>query len=339
MINKNKNLFKLSQKLIPGGVNSPVRAFASVGGTPIFFKKALGSRLWDENGKEYIDYINSWGPMILGHSNPKVIKAVQEAGVPKDVAKHTYTLPFNDLEALEKCFMKIGNKISCVIIEPIVGNMNLILPNIDFLQRLRQLCTQYGGILIFDEVMTGFRVGLAGAQGLYKVIPDMTTLGKIIGGGLPVGAFGGRKDIMQKLAPLGPVYQAGTLSGNPVAVAAGLKTLELIQKPNFYKKLSLITEQLVDGMTKAANQKGIEFCARNVGGMFGFYFRNSPPNRFDEIMNTDREKFNKFFHFMLKQGIYFGPSAFEAGFVSASHTKKDINETIKASHKAFESLK
>ena len=427
MINKNKNLFKLSQKLIPGGVNSPVRAFVSVGGTPIFFKKALGSRLWDENGKEYIDYINSWGPMILGHSNPKVIKAVQEAakkslsfgaptskeldmaemlvklvpsieqvrlvssgteatmsairvargftsrdiilkfegcyhghadallvkagsgaltfnqpssaGVPKDVAKHTYTLPFNDTEALEKCFKKIGNKIACVIIEPIVGNMNLILPNIDFLQRLRQLCTQYGGILIFDEVMTGFRVGLAGAQGLYKVIPDMTTLGKIIGGGLPVGAFGGRKDIMQKLAPLGPVYQAGTLSGNPVAVAAGLKTLELIQKPNFYKKLSLITEQLVDGMTKAANQKGIEFCARNVGGMFGFYFRNSPPNRFDEIMNTDREKFNKFFHFMLKQGIYFGPSAFEAGFVSASHTKKDINETIKASHKAFESLK
>ena len=347
MTDKNKNLFELSQKFIPGGVNSPVRAFSSVGGTPIFFKKGMGSRLWDENDKEYIDYINSWGPMILGHAHPEVIKAVQEiaknslsfgaptskeleiaemlvklvpsmeqvrlvssgteatmsairvargftsrdrivkfegcyhghadallvkagsgaltfgqpssAGVPKDVAKHTHTLAFNDNEGLEKCFSEMGNKIACVIIEPIVGNMNLILPNINFLKKLRQLCTQYGTVLIFDEVMTGFRVALGGAQELYGVTPDMTTLGKIIGGGLPVGAFGGKKEIMQKLAPLGPVYQAGTLSGNPVAVAAGLKTLELIQKPNFYQELSLMTKELVDGMIKAASKNGIKF--------------------------------------------------------------------------------
>ena len=426
MTDKNKNLFELSQKFIPGGVNSPVRAFASVGGTPIFFKKGLGSRLWDENDKEYIDYINSWGPMILGHSHPEVIKAVQEAaknslsfgaptskeldmaemlvrlvpsmeqvrlvssgteatmsairvargftsrdrivkfegcyhghadallvkagsgaltfgqpssaGVPKDVAKHTHTLAFNDTEVLEKCFREMGDEIACVIIEPIVGNMNLILPDIKFLNKLRQLCTQYGAVLIFDEVMTGFRVALGGAQELYGVTPDMTTLGKIIGGGLPVGAFGGKKEIMQKLAPLGPVYQAGTLSGNPVAVAAGLKTLELIQEVNFYEKLNLMTSKLVQGIMQAAGEKGIEFSARNVGGMFGLYFRESPPNSFDEIMESDRTKFNKFFHSMLKQGIYFGPSAFEAGFVSAAHTEKDIKETIEASHKAFESL-
>ena len=426
MTDKNKNLFELSQKFIPGGVNSPVRAFSSVGGTPIFFKKGLGSRLWDENDKEYIDYINSWGPMILGHAHPEVIKAVQEAaknslsfgaptskelemaemlvrlvpsmeqvrlvssgteatmsairvargytsrdrivkfegcyhghsdallvkagsgaltfgqpssaGVPKDVAKHTHTLPFNDTVALEKSFREMGDEIACVIIEPIVGNMNLILPDINFLKELRRLCTQYGAVLIFDEVMTGFRVALGGAQELYGVTPDMTTLGKIIGGGLPVGAFGGKKDIMQKLAPLGPVYQAGTLSGNPVAVAAGLRTLELIQEPNFYQELTLMTKKLVTGMNMAASKNDIEFSARSVGGMFGIYFRESPPNSFDEIMESDRVKFNKFFHSMLKQGIYFGPSAFEAGFVSAAHTEKDIDETIKASHKAFESL-
>ena len=426
MTDKNKKLFKLSQKFIPGGVNSPVRAFSSVGGTPIFFKKGLGSRLWDENDKEYIDYINSWGPMILGHSHPEVIKVVQDvarnslsfgaptlkelemaeilvklvpsieqvrlvssgteatmsairvargftsrdrivkfegcyhghadallvkagsgaltfgqpssAGVPKDVAKHTHTLAFNNVEALEKCFSDMGEEIACVIIEPIVGNMNLILPDIKFLKKLRQLCTHYGTVLIFDEVMTGFRVALGGAQELYGVTPDMTTLGKVIGGGLPVGAFGGKKEIMQKLAPLGPVYQAGTLSGNPVAVAAGLKTLELIQKPDFYPQLTLITKRLVDGMEDAANKNGIKFSARSVGGMFGLYFRESPPNSFDEIMESDRENFNRFFHAMLKQGIYFGPSAFEAGFVSAAHTEKDIKETIDASHRAFESL-
>ena len=426
MIDKNINLFKLSQKFIPGGVNSPVRAFSSVGGSPIFFKKGLGSRLWDENGKEYIDYINSWGPMILGHSHPEIIKTVQNvaqdslsfgaptskeldiaemlvklvpsmeqvrlvssgteatmsairvargftsrdriikfegcyhghsdallvkagsgaltfgqpssAGVPADVAKHTHTLAFNDIKGLEKCFSEIGSDIACVIIEPIVGNMNLILPDIKFLRTLRQLCTKYETILIFDEVMTGFRVSLGGAQELYGVTPDMTTLGKIIGGGLPVGAFGGKKEIMQMLAPLGPVYQAGTLSGNPVAVAAGLKTLELIQATGFYKELSLVTTKLVEGMTRVAREKGVKFCARSVGGMFGIYFSELPPNSFDEIMNSDREKFNKFFHSMLEQGIYFGPSAFEAGFVSAAHTEKDINDTIEASSKAFESL-
>ena len=426
MIDKNINLFKLSQKFIPGGVNSPVRAFSSVGGSPIFFKKGLGSRLWDENGKEYIDYINSWGPMILGHSHPEIIKTVQNvaqdslsfgaptskeldiaemlvklvpsmeqvrlvssgteatmsairvargftsrdriikfegcyhghsdallvkagsgaltfgqpssAGVPADVAKHTHTLAFNDIKGLEKCFSEIGSDIACVIIEPIVGNMNLILPDIKFLRTLRQLCTKYETILIFDEVMTGFRVSLGGAQELYGVTPDMTTLGKIIGGGLPVGAFGGKKEIMQMLAPLGPVYQAGTLSGNPVAVAAGLKTLELIQATGFYKELSLVTTKLVEGMTRVAKEKGVKFCARSVGGMFGIYFSELPPNSFDEIMNSDREKFNKFFHSMLEQGIYFGPSAFEAGFVSAAHTEKDIDDTIEASSKAFESL-
>jgi len=426
MIDKNINLFKLSQKFIPGGVNSPVRAFSSVGGSPIFFKKGLGSRLWDENGKEYIDYINSWGPMILGHSHPEIIKTVQNvaqdslsfgaptskeldiaemlvklvpsmeqvrlvssgteatmsairvargftsrdriikfegcyhghsdallvkagsgaltfgqpssAGVPADVAKHTHTLAFNDIKGLEKCFSEIGSDIACVIIEPIVGNMNLILPDIKFLRTLRQLCTKYETILIFDEVMTGFRVSLGGAQELYGVTPDMTTLGKIIGGGLPVGAFGGKKEIMQMLAPLGPVYQAGTLSGNPVAVAAGLKTLELIQATGFYKELSLVTTKLVEGMTRVAREKGVKFCARSVGGMFGIYFSELPPNSFDEIMNSDREKFNKFFHSMLEQGIYFGPSAFEAGFVSAAHTENDIDDTIEASSKAFESL-
>ena len=426
MIDKNINLFKLSQKFIPGGVNSPVRAFSSVGGSPIFFKKGLGSRLWDENGKEYIDYINSWGPMILGHSHPEIIKTVQNvaqdslsfgaptskeldiaemlvklvpsmeqvrlvssgteatmsairvargftsrdriikfegcyhghsdallvkagsgaltfgqpssAGVPADVAKHTHTLAFNDIKGLEKCFSEIGSDIACVIIEPIVGNMNLILPDIKFLRTLRQLCTKYETILIFDEVMTGFRVSLGGAQELYGVTPDMTTLGKIIGGGLPVGAFGGKKEIMQMLAPLGPVYQAGTLSGNPVAVAAGLKTLELIQATGFYKELSLVTTKLVEGMTRVAKEKGVKFCARSVGGMFGIYFSELPPNSFDEIMNSDREKFNKFFHSMLEQGIYFGPSAFEAGFVSAAHTENDIDDTIEASSKAFESL-
>tara|TARA_B100000768_G_C11252725_1_gene364872 strand:+ start:227 stop:1504 length:1278 start_codon:yes stop_codon:yes gene_type:complete len=425
-MNKNHDLFERSLESIPGGVNSPVRAFNSVGGKPIFFNKGNGSRLWDENGKEYIDYINSWGPMILGHANPEVIRAVQEvsknslsfgaptagelqmaellvklvpsieqvrlvssgteatmsairvargftgrdkivkfegcyhghadallvkagsgaltfgqpssAGVPKDVAKHTHTLPFNDIKALEKCFKDIGGEIACVIVEPIVGNMNLILPDTKFLRSLRSLCTENEAVLIFDEVMTGFRVALGGAQELYKVTPDMTTLGKIIGGGLPMGAFGGKKKIMGQLAPLGPVYQAGTLSGNPVAVAAGLKTLELVQKPNFYDDLSLITKRLVDGMTKAAKSKGISFCARNIGGMFGMYFRDNPPNSFDEIMNSDREKFNKFFHSMLEQGFYFGPSAFEAGFVSIAHSKKDIDQTVEASIHAFNQL-
>ena len=425
-MNKNQSLFEQSQTLIPGGVNSPVRAFGAVGGTPIFFKKGLGSRLWDENDKEYIDYINSWGPMILGHANQEVLDAVKQvsqnslsfgaptsrelaiaeeiiklvpsieqvrlvssgteatmsairvargytgrdkiikfegcyhghadallvkagsgaltfgqpssAGVPEDVAKHTLTLPYNNREALEDLFASSGNEIACVIIEPVVGNMNLIIPHQELLQSLRNLCTHYGAVLIFDEVMTGFRVDLGGAQTLFDVIPDMTTLGKVIGGGLPVGAFGGKKEIMQQLAPLGPVYQAGTLSGNPVAVAAGLKTLELIQRPHFFTKLSAITSNLVQGLMASAQQKNIDFCARHVGGMFGMYFSKKAPDSFDEIMQSDRDAFKKFFHLMLDEGIYFGPSAFEAGFVSAVHSEEDIKLTLKAADKAFNAL-
>ena len=425
-MNKNQSLFEQSQTLIPGGVNSPVRAFGAVGGTPIFFKKGLGSRLWDENDKEYIDYINSWGPMILGHANQEVLDAVKQvsqnslsfgaptsrelaiaeeiiklvpsieqvrlvssgteatmsairvargytgrdkiikfegcyhghadallvkagsgaltfgqpssAGVPDDVAKHTLTLPYNNTEALEDLFASSGDEIACVIIEPVVGNMNLIIPHQEFLQSLRTLCTHHGAVLIFDEVMTGFRVDLGGAQTLFDVIPDMTTLGKVIGGGLPVGAFGGKKEIMQQLAPLGPVYQAGTLSGNPVAVAAGLKTLELIQRPHFFTELSAITSNLVEGLMASAQQKNIDFCARHVGGMFGMYFSKKAPDSFDEIMQSDRDAFKKFFHLMLDEGIYFGPSAFEAGFVSAVHSEEDIKLTLKAADKAFNAL-
>ncbi len=425
-MSKNQSLYEQSKLYIPGGVNSPVRAFSSVGGTPIFFKRGLGSRLWDEDDKEYIDYINSWGPMILGHANHEVLTAVHDAsknslsfgaptsreldmaeeivklvpsieqvrlvssgteatmsairvargftgrdkivkfegcyhghadallvkagsgaltfgqpssaGVPTDVAKHTLTLPYNDSQALQDLFSKLDGEIACVIIEPVVGNMNLIVPHQEFLESLRSLCTKYGTVLIFDEVMTGFRVALGGAQALFNVIPDMTTLGKVIGGGLPVGAFGGKKEIMQQLAPLGPVYQAGTLSGNPVAVAAGLKTLELIQEPDFFKKLSVTTKQLTDGLTLSAKERNIDFCARNVGGMFGLYFSKTPPNSFEEIMASNRDLFKKFFHLMLSQGVYFGPSAFEAGFVSAAHTSVDIKQTINAANNAFDQL-
>lgn len=426
-MNKNKILFEKSEDFIPGGVNSPVRAFGSVGGTPIFFKRGKGSRLIDENDKEYIDYINSWGPMILGHAHPEIIQSVKStadyslsfgaptsrelsmaelivklvpsieqvrlvssgteatmsairvargftkrdeilkfegcyhghadsllvkagsgaltfgqpssAGVPADTAKHTHTLEYNNVQALEECFENMGQALACVIIEPVVGNMNLIVPKKEFLKRLRELCTEYDVVLIFDEVMTGFRVALGGAQSLYDVIPDMTTLGKVIGGGLPVGAFGGRKEIMQQLAPLGPVYQAGTLSGNPVAVSAGMKTLELIQQPNFFENLSKTTKSLVDGLIDAAKASNIEFSAQSVGGMFGFYFSSQPPESFDDVMLSDREKFNKFFHLMLEQGIYFGPSAFEAGFVSSAHTVDDINQTIQAAMTSFKKLK
>jgi len=425
-MNKNKILFEKSEDFIPGGVNSPVRAFGSVG-TPIFFKRGKGSRLIDENDKEYIDYINSWGPMILGHAHPEIIQSVKStadyslsfgaptsrelsmaelivklvpsieqvrlvssgteatmsairvargftkrdeilkfegcyhghadsllvkagsgaltfgqpssAGVPADTAKHTHTLEYNNVQALEECFENMGQALACVIIEPVVGNMNLIVPKKEFLKRLRELCTEYDVVLIFDEVMTGFRVALGGAQSLYDVIPDMTTLGKVIGGGLPVGAFGGRKEIMQQLAPLGPVYQAGTLSGNPVAVSAGMKTLELIQQPNFFENLSRTTKSLVDGLIDAAKASNIEFSAQSVGGMFGFYFSSQPPESFDDVMLSDREKFNKFFHLMLEQGIYFGPSAFEAGFVSSAHTDDDINQTIQAAMTSFKKLK
>jgi glutamate-1-semialdehyde 2,1-aminomutase len=424
MTSTNQSLFEKSQQLIPGGVNSPVRAFRSVGGTPIFFKKGLGSKLWDVDGKEYIDYINSWGPMIVGHAHPVVTKAVQDvaenslsfgaptglelemaeiinklvpsmeqvrlvssgteatmsairvargftgrnklvkfegcyhghsdallvkagsglltfgepssAGVPAEVAAHTLTLEYNNTQALKDLFSQIGDEIACVIIEPVVGNMNLIVPHMDFLQTLRELCTKHGAVLIFDEVMTGFRVHLGGAQALYSIKPDMTTLGKVIGGGLPVGAFGGRKDIMSCLAPLGAVYQAGTLSGNPVAVTAGLKTLELIQAPDFHAKLTAQTKKLVDGLIAAAKEAGVVFNAQSVGGMFGLYFCEKCPSSFNEIMQSNKDHFNKFFHSMLESGIYLGPSAFEAGFVSAAHTDEDIALTIAAARKAFQ---
>lgn len=421
-ISQNKSLFEKSQQLIPGGVNSPVRAFRSVGGTPVFFKKGLGSKLWDVDGKEYIDYINSWGPMIVGHAHPEVVAAVQAAaannlsfgaptglelemaelinklvpsmeqvrlnssgteatmsairvargftgrdtivkfegcyhghsdgllvkagsglltfgepdsgGVPASVAAHTLTLEYNNSQQLQELFYQRGDEIACVIIEPVVGNMNLIVPKLEFLQTLRALCTKHGAILIFDEVMTGFRVHLGGAQALYNIKPDMTTLGKVIGGGLPVGAFGGRKDIMGVLAPLGKVYQAGTLSGNPVAVSAGLATLKLIQAPNFHAQLSAQTKKLMDGLKLAAKQAGVTFNAQNVGGMFGLYFSENCPTSYAEIMqDNNKAHFNRFFHSMLESGIYLGPSAFEAGFVSAAHSDADIDFTIEAAKK------
>lgn len=426
MTTRNQQLFEQSQQLIPGGVNSPVRAFRSVGGTPVFFKKGLGSRLWDVDGKEYIDYINSWGPMILGHAHPEVVAAVQQAaanslsfgaptglelemaalinqlvpsmeqvrlnssgteatmsairtargftgrdkiikfegcyhghsdgllvkagsglltfgepdsgGVPASIAQHTLTLEYNNTQQLADIFNQMGDEIACVIIEPVVGNMNLIVPHMEFLQTLRTLCTKHGAVLIFDEVMTGFRVALGGAQALYGITPDMTTLGKVIGGGLPVGAFGGRKDIMQVLAPLGPVYQAGTLSGNPVAVSAGLTTLKLIQAPGFYDRLTAQTAKLMHGLKQAAQKAGVTFSAQNVGGMFGVYFSGSTPTSYAEMMLTDKKAFNHFFHSMLDAGIYLGPSAFEAGFVSAAHSDADIAETIQAAELAFAAL-
>ena len=423
MTSQNQTLFEKSQQLIPGGVNSPVRAFRSVGGTPVFFKKGLGSKLWDVDGKEYIDYINSWGPMIVGHAHPEVISAVQIAaanslsfgaptglelemaqeinklvpsmeqvrlnssgteatmsairtargftkrdkivkfegcyhghsdgllvkagsglltfgepdsgGVPASVAAHTLTLEYNNTQQLQDLFAKMGDELACVIIEPVVGNMNLVVPSMEFLQTLRALCTKYGAILIFDEVMTGFRVALGGAQALYNIKPDLTTLGKVIGGGLPVGAFGGRKDIMSVLAPLGPVYQAGTLSGNPVAVTAGLATLKLIQAPGFHEKLTAQTKKLMQGLISAASNASVPFSAQSVGGMFGIYFNPNIPASFSEMMTCNKLAFNKFFHSMLDSGIYLGPSAFEAGFVSAAHTDEDIAKTIAAAEKAF----
>ncbi len=423
MTSRNQQLFEKSQSLIPGGVNSPVRAFRSVGGTPVFFKRGAGSRLWDEDGKEYIDYVGSWGPMILGHAHPEVIAAVQQtavnslsfgaptalelemaelvtrlvpsmeqirlvssgteatmsairlargftgrskivkfegcyhghadallvkagsgaltfgqpssAGVPPEVAAHTLTLPYNDNAAVEHLFDRIGSEIACVIVEPVVGNMNLIVPQNNFLQTLRDQCTKHGAVLIFDEVMTGFRVALGGAQQLYGIKPDLTTLGKVIGGGLPVGAFGGRRDIMACLAPLGPVYQAGTLSGNPVAVAAGLATLKLIQAPGFHDRLAAMTLRLVEGLAASAKKAGIAFSAQSVGGMFGIYFSANVPVSFDEVMQSDKEAFNHFFHDMLDAGVYLAPSAFEAGFVSAAHTEADIDATLKIAEGIF----
>ena len=420
---KNEQLFARAQQTTPGGVNSPVRAFRSVGGTPRFFSRGAGAYAWDADGKRYIDYVGSWGPLILGHADPDVVRAVQDAaanglsfgapteaeidlavllvklvprmalvrlvssgteatmsairlargftgrdaiikfegcyhghadsllvkagsgmltfgnpssgGVPADLAKHTLVLDYNDPQQLRDAFRQHGDRIACVIVEPVAGNMNLIAPQPEFLKTMRELCTQHGAVLIFDEVMTGFRVGLKSAQGLYNITPDLSTFGKVIGGGMPLGAFGGRRDIMERIAPLGPVYQAGTLSGNPLSVAAGLTTLKKIQAPGFYETLTQLTASLVAGLTAAAKHHGVNFCAQSVGGMFGLYFAEKPPTSYAEIMAADKEAFNRFYAAMLDAGIYYAPSAFEAGFVSATHSGGDIGATVVAAEAWF----
>jgi len=425
-VSQNDSLFARAQRSTPGGVNSPVRAFRSVGGTPRFITRAEGPYFWDADGKRYIDYIGSWGPAIVGHAHPEVIKAVQDAaanglsfgaptegeilmaeeicklvpsiemvrlvssgteaamsalrlargatgrdlvikfegcyhghadsmlvkagsglltfgnptssGVPADFAKHTMVLDYNDCAQLEDVFGKMGDRIAAVIVEPVAGNMNLLRSTAEFLQTMRKLCTQHGAILMFDEVMSGFRVALGGAQSLYGIQPDMTVLGKVIGGGLPVAAFGGRADLMQHLAPLGSVYQAGTLSGNPVAVAAGMSTLKIIQRPGFYEQLGAQTRKLVDGLSFAAKEAGVAFSADAVGGMFGIYFSAQVPENYAQIMAGDKAKFNQFFHAMLDAGVYLAPSAFEAGFVSAMHSDAVIDETLAAARGAFAKL-
>lgn len=416
-------LFARAQKTIPGGVNSPVRAFRSVGGTPRFFARGAGAHLWDADGQRYLDYVGSWGPLIVGHAHPDVIRAVQDtaahglsfgapteaevdlaeqlvelvpsldmvrlvssgteatmsairlarghtgrdllikfegcyhghsdsllvkagsgmltfghpssAGVPADLAQHTCVLDYNNPQQLVEVFTQYGDQIACVIIEPVAGNMNLIRPTPEFLKTLRELCTKHGAVLIFDEVMTGFRVDLRSAQGLFNITPDLSTFGKVIGGGMPLGAFGGRRDIMEKIAPLGPVYQAGTLSGNPLSVAAGLATLKLIRAPGFYETLSAKTQRLCHGLTSAAQAHGIAFTAQSIGGMFGLYFAPGIPKNYAEIMQCDKAAFNRFFHAMLDSGHYLAPSAYEAGFVSAAHTEADIDSTIAAAQSIF----
>ena len=426
MSNRNEELFLRAQQRIPAGVNSPVRAFRSVGGTPLFFERASGAHLWDANGKRYVDYVGSWGPMVLGHTHPAVVEAVQaaaaralsfgapteseielaellcslvpsiemvrlvssgteatmtairlargytgrakivkfegcyhghadsllvkagsgaltfgnpsSAGVPEDIAKHTLVLDYNDSEQVKALFASQGAEIAGVIVEPVAGNMNLILPKPGFLETLRELCTQHGAVLIFDEVMTGFRVALGGAQARYGIRPDLTTLGKVIGGGMPVGAFGGRREIMEKIAPLGPVYQAGTLSGNPVAVAAGLTTLKLVSDPGFAAKIEKATQALVTGLADEAKRAGVDFSAQSVGSMFGIYFRKQAPTSFAEVMTADKDRFNAFFHAMLDRGVYLAPSAFEAGFVSAAHGQAEIDATLAAARESLQSL-
>jgi glutamate-1-semialdehyde 2,1-aminomutase len=425
-MSRNDELFARAQRTIPAGVNSPVRAFRSVGGTPRFFTRGEGAYLWDADGRRYIDYVGSWGPAILGHAHPDAVRAVQEAarhglsfgapteaeiamaemltsllpslelvrlvssgteatmsalrlargytgrskiikfegcyhghgdsllvkagsgaltfgqpssaGVPPSIAGETLVLSYNDLEEVEAAFRKHPDAIAGIIVEPVAGNMNLIAPAPEFLPGLRRICDRYGAVLIFDEVMTGFRVHLQGAQGLYGVVPDLTTLGKIIGGGLPVGAFGGRRAIMERIAPLGPVYQAGTLSGNPVAVAAGLATLTAIQAPGFYERLSERTRTLTDGLAATAASAGVTFSAQSIGGMFGIYFAAKTPQSYAEVMTCDKDAFNRFFHRMLDAGVYLAPSAFEAGFVSAAHAAADIQETVRLADEAFRRL-
>ena len=427
MTSRNEELFARAQKHIPGGVNSPVRAFRSVGGTPLFFQKGVGAKVQDADGKWYTDYVGSWGPMILGHAHPEVIAAVQAAvvdglsfgaptekeveiadllcdmvpsmdmvrlvssgteatmsairlargftgrdilikfegcyhghadhllvkagsglltfgnpssgGVPAGTAETTMVLTYNDPQGLAEAFAKHGDKIAAVIVEPVVGNMNLIAPTAEFLKAMRDLTVQYGAVLIFDEVMTGFRVGLKSAQGLFGITPDLSTFGKVVGGGMPMGAFGGKREIMEKIAPLGPVYQAGTLSGNPIATAAGLATLKLIQAPGFYESLTAKTKALCDGLVGAAKRHGVSFSAQNIGGMFGLYFADACPGTYDAVMACDKEAFNRFFHAMIDAGHYFAPSAFEAGFVSAAHSEADIAATVAAADAWFASQK
>ena len=427
-LNQSAELFAKAQEYIPGGVNSPVRAFKSVGGTPIFIESAEGAYFTDVDGNRYIDYVGSWGPMILGHAHPKVIAAVQQAvthglsfgaptklevqlaeticelvpsikqvrmvnsgteatmtavrlargytnrhkiiklkgcyhghsdsllsnagsgalslgipgssGVTPAALSDTLIANYNDLDSVAHLFAECGDEIAAVIVEPAAGNVNFLLPKPGFLSGLKQLCDKHGSLLIFDEVMTGFRLSLQGAQGLYGIEPDLTTFGKIIGGGMPVGAFGGSAEIMQQLAPMGPVYQAGTLSGNPIAMAAGLTTLELIQEPGFYKDLANKTKMLADGLAACAKEAGIPLHLNSSCGMFGFFFtEQTAVETYDEVMACDKERFNYFFHAMLEQGVYFAPSAYEAGFMSIAHGEKEIARTLEAARQVFQSMR
>ena len=426
-MSRSENLFAAAQKHIPGGVNSPVRAFKSVGGTPIFFKHAAGAYVTDEDDKRYVDYVGSWGPMILGHSHPAVLQAVREQlehglsygaptemetrmaervcalvpsmemvrmvssgteatmsairlargytrrdsiikfegcyhghsdsllvkagsgaltlgvpsspGVPAAFARHTLTLPFNDLEEVERTLAEVGDEVACIIVEPVAGNMNCVPPAPGFLEGLRELCNRHGVVLIFDEVMTGFRVALGGAQAFYGVTPDLSTFGKIIGGGMPVGCFGGKREIMSHIAPLGPVYQAGTLSGNPLAMAAGLTTLELISRPGFHDELTAYTSSLLDGLQQRADAAQIPFVTTQAGGMFGLYFSGADDIvTFQDVMDSDAERFKRFFHLMLDGGVYLAPSAYEAGFTSIAHGEAELKITLDAAERAFAQL-
>jgi glutamate-1-semialdehyde 2,1-aminomutase len=423
---KSKDLFERAQARIPGGVNSPVRAFRAVGGTPVFFERASGAFLWDADAERYIDYVGSWGPMLVGHGHPAVVEAVQEAasralsfgapteaeialaellcrevrslelvrlvssgteatmtalrlargftgrslivkfegcyhghadsllvkagsgaltfgnpssaGVPPEVAAATVVLDYNSMAQVKQLFEQKGKDIAGVIVEPVAGNMNLVMPAPGFLESLREACTRHGAVLIFDEVMTGFRVARGGAQERFGIRPDLTTLGKVIGGGLPLAAVGGRRDIMERIAPLGPVYQAGTLSGNPIAVAAGLATLRIAAQAGFHEKVEAITRALVEGLSAEARKMKIPFSAQSAGSMFGLYFRAAPPASFAEVMQCDREGFNRFFHEMLARRVYLAPSAYEAGFVSAAHGAPEIEATLAAARAAFAKL-
>jgi glutamate-1-semialdehyde 2,1-aminomutase len=424
---KSHELFKQAQLHIPGGVNSPVRAFKGVGGEPVFFERGAGAYLYDADGKRYVDYVGSWGPMILGHADPDVIRAVQETaanglgfgaptaietrmadllckivpsmdmvrmvssgteatmsairlargftgrdkivkfegcyhghsdsllvkagsgaltlgvptspGVPVALAEHTITLEYNNLDQVREAFAHIGGQVAAIIVEPVAGNMNCVPPLPGFLEGLREVCNDYGTVLIFDEVMTGFRVALGGAQAYYGVTPDLTTLGKVVGGGLPVGAFGGKREIMEQIAPLGPVYQAGTLSGNPVAMAAGLATLEKIQAPGFHERLTKTAETLTTGLIERARSAGIPFSTNQVGGMFGLFFTEAKEvNNFYAVGQCNLDRFRLFFHEMLKHGVYLAPSAYEAGFVSAAHDDAALDATFSAAEKSFAAL-